>query len=38
MLGLAIPWLVIIVIFLVCTICHVIKGDQLLTEKYRKKH
>lgn len=38
MLGLAIPWVVIIVIFLACTVCHVIRGDQLLKEKYRKKH
>ena len=38
MLGLAMPWVVIIVIFLACTICHVIRGDQLLKEKYRKKH
>lgn len=38
MLGLVIPWMVIIVIFLACTICHVIRGDQLLKEKYQKKH
>lgn len=38
MIKLAIPWAVIIVIFLVCTGCHVLRGDQLLKEKYRKKH
>ena len=38
MIKLAIPWAVIIVIFLVCTGCHVLRGDQLLKEKYQKKH
>lgn len=38
MIKLAIPWGVITAIFTACIIFHVIKGDQLLKEKYRKKH
>lgn len=38
MIGLVLPWIVIITIFIVCVICHVVRGDQLLKEKYRKKH
>lgn len=40
MLGLVIPWLVIIAIFLVGIIVNVIEGEKLnvLKEKYRKKH
>lgn len=38
MLGLALPWLVIIAIFVVATIFHVINNDKLLKDKYQKKH
>ena len=32
------PWIVIIVIFLVATIFHVIHHDHILRPKYRNKH
>ena len=40
MLGLAIPWLVIIGCFLIGAIVNVIEGEKLnvLKPKYRKKH
>lgn len=38
MLGLAIPWLVIIVIFIIALIFHVLNNDKLLKDKYQKKH
>ena len=40
MLGLAIPWVVIMVCFLVGAIVNVIEGEKLnvLKGKYRKKH
>lgn len=40
MLGLAIPWLVIMACFLIGAIVNVIEGEKLnvLKEKYRKKH
>lgn len=40
MLGLAIPWVVIMVCFLIGAIVNVIEGEKLnvLKEKYRKKH
>ena len=40
MLGLAIPWLMIMVCFLIGAIVNVIEGEKLnvLKEKYRKKH
>lgn len=40
MLGLAIPWIVIIACFLIGAIVNVIEGEKLnvLKPKYRKKH
>ena len=40
MLGLAIPWLVIMACFLIGAIVNVIEGEELnvLKPKYRKKH
>ncbi|MGF0132035.1 hypothetical protein [Limosilactobacillus reuteri] len=40
MLGLAIPWVIIMVCFLIEAIVNVIEGEKLnvLKPKYRKKH
>lgn len=38
MLGLALPWLVIIVIFTGAVTWHILKDDEPLLKRYEKKH